>query len=116
MYQLTLLHLSCCSLLVDDLTAPVRKLKELGGKDARTHEKESTRLADELESGKQMFQRLVIDLSNAERKHPVPRGTGESGISEQLRERTESDNLDGALRKVSSCETACRASTVGYVL
>ncbi|CAD7696869.1 unnamed protein product [Ostreobium quekettii] len=94
------------SLLLDDLVAPVKKLKELGVKDGKTLEKESGHLADQLAGGKQVFQDLVIDLSTAERKHPVPRGTGESGISDQLRERTESDNLDGALRKVGAAKAA----------
>ncbi|GMH41277.1 hypothetical protein BSKO_09187 [Bryopsis sp. KO-2023] len=94
------------TLLLDDLGGPVSRLRESESSQADRLFTENSMLIRRLEGGRKKFHDHVIVLSSKEQAHPVPKGTSASGLSDQLRERTESDNLDGALRKVGAAKAA----------
>lgn len=56
----------------------------------------------ELQENQQLYERLIAELGRVEQINPVPRGTLATGTSDALTDRNDADNLDSALRKVTS--------------
>jgi len=94
------------SLLLGDLLDTTRNLFSMKLPEPRALMNDLNAVKRELQDNQQTYEKLVNDLGRVEQINPVPRGTLPTGVSDQLSERTESDGLDSALRKVGAAKAA----------